>query len=98
MNFEYDKYFVEKLQKLIAEKDKEIAALQDIISTLNPCGHKGIESKSCDICGYPDSRKLIEKLRQEIARLKDKESNRTENLSTCLNDFGIKHTIFKEDK
>ena len=43
----------------------EINNLQKIISTLNPCGHKGVESISCDICGYPDPRKLIGKLKND---------------------------------
>jgi hypothetical protein len=29
----------------------------------NPCGHTGAESSVCEICGYPDPRKMIAALK-----------------------------------
>lgn len=53
----------------------------------NPCGHMGLESVSCDICGYPDPRKVITRLTKErnnykiyhLAADKDADEQRTEN-------------------
>ena len=36
----------------------------------NPCEHTGFESAVCEICGYPDPRKVIEKLKEENRYLK----------------------------
>jgi hypothetical protein len=47
----------------IDEKDRDIAGLKEQIKLLNPCGHTGFESVSCEVCGYPDSRKLIAELK-----------------------------------
>ncbi len=46
-----------------------IAELEDMIKRFNPCGHTGFESMSCGICGYPDSRKLIQHLTFKVVEL-----------------------------
>ena len=70
--------------KRIEELEAEVGRLQ----MMNPCNHTGFESAPCDVCGYPDPRKLIAKLKaenkrlaalndmfpQEIARLEDRVS------------------------
>jgi hypothetical protein len=50
---------------------QEVYSKNQIIAQLNPCGHTGFESVSCDVCGYPDSRKLIAKLKAKVAGLSD---------------------------
>lgn len=40
----------------------ELSALHN----MNPCGHTGAESFVCDICGYPDPRKLISSLWEDF--------------------------------
>jgi hypothetical protein len=37
---------------------------------MNPCNHTGYEAAPCDVCGYPDPRKLIAKLEAENKRLR----------------------------
>ena len=37
----------------------------------NPCEHTGFESAVCEICGYPDPRRVIAKLREKQAELRD---------------------------
>jgi hypothetical protein len=70
---------------LEAEKDQEIEALtyelcvkmqaitelKEQIALLKPCGHTGFESIMCQVCGYPNPRKLIAKLRKERDLWKD---------------------------
>jgi len=70
--------------KRIEELEAEVGRLQ----MMNPCNHTGFESAPCDVCGYPDPRNLIAKLKaenkrlaalndmfpQEIARLEDRVS------------------------
>ena len=70
--------------KRIEELEAEVGRLQ----MMNPCNHTGFESSPCDVCGYPDPRNLIAKLKaenkrlaalndmfpQEIARLEDRVS------------------------
>ena len=41
------------------ELEAEVGRLQ----MMNPCNHTGFESAPCDVCGYPDPRKLIAKLK-----------------------------------
>jgi len=36
----------------------------------NPCGHTGFESAPCEICGYPDPRKLIARLKAQAEEAK----------------------------
>lgn len=46
-----------------------ISILESFVNVLNPCGHTGFESISCDICGYPDPRKLIKYLKEKVEEL-----------------------------
>jgi hypothetical protein len=48
---------------------QEVYFKDQIIAQTNPCGHTGFESVSCDVCGYPDSRKLIAKLRAKNTQI-----------------------------
>jgi DNA repair exonuclease SbcCD ATPase subunit len=57
----------ERLRKRIAELEAENMRLQ----LMNPCKHTGFEAAPCDICGYPDPRKLIAKLKAENKRLRE---------------------------
>jgi hypothetical protein len=41
------------------------------LQMMNPCNHTGFESAPCDVCGYPDPRKLIAKLEAENKRLRE---------------------------
>jgi hypothetical protein len=43
------------------ELEAEVGRLQ----MMNPCNHTGFESAPCDVCGYPDPRKMITKLKDE---------------------------------
>ena len=56
--------------KRVAELEAEDAVMRaDIAAALrinNPCGHTGFESSTCEICGYPDPRKMIAALKAEI--------------------------------
>ena len=36
----------------------------------NPCHHTGLESFVCEVCGYPDPRKVVAALRAERDKLK----------------------------
>lgn len=45
MDFEYNKYYVEKLQKVIAEKDKRIKELEDL-NRLKDIGIKALEERN----------------------------------------------------
>ena len=49
--------------KRIEELEAEVGRLM----LMNPCNHTGFESAPCDICGYPDPRKLIARLKDERA-------------------------------
>ena len=55
--------------KRVAELEAENAVMRaDIAAALrinNPCGHTGFESFACEICGYPDPKKMITKLKDE---------------------------------
>ena len=57
----------------IAELEDENAALRaefdHAVRINNPCEHTGLESFVCDICGYPDPRKVIGRLMTDRARL-----------------------------
>jgi hypothetical protein len=44
----------------------EYEDMAEKIALLKPCDHTGFESVSCEICGYPDSRKLIAKLKADL--------------------------------
>jgi len=46
------------------------AEIEKALKVNNPCGHTGFESTVCEICGYPDPRKLIAKLEEENQRLR----------------------------
>jgi len=48
------------------ELEAEVGRLQ----MMNPCNHTGFESAPCDVCGYPDPRKLIAKLKEENTKLR----------------------------
>ena len=48
------------------ELEAEVGRLQ----MMNPCNHTGFESAPCDVCGYPDPRKMITKLKDERDALK----------------------------
>lgn len=43
--------------------------IHEKVSVNNPCGHTGFESGVCEICGYPDPRKVIEALKIRIKEL-----------------------------
>jgi len=55
------------------EKDAEIAALKNTLRQVNvlfnPCGHTGLESNVCDICGYPQPTKYIAALKERVKEL-----------------------------
>ena len=57
------------------KQDAEIARLQDLIKRtnelFNPCGHTGLESSVCEICGYPVPSKLIAALKEKIKGLEE---------------------------
>ena len=54
-----------------AERTDDRARIQELeaevgrLMLMNPCNHTGFESAPCDICGYPDPRKLIARLKDE---------------------------------
>ena len=56
-----------------AERADDRARIQELeaevgrLMLMNPCNHTGFESAPCDICGYPDPRKLIARLKDERA-------------------------------
>ena len=60
--------------KRVRELEAENAVMRaDIAAALrinNPCVHTGFESTVCEICGYPDPRKMITKLKDERDALK----------------------------
>jgi ribosomal protein L37E len=58
----------EKAWRIPVERVVFYSEAMEEIALLNPCGHTGYESVSCDICGYPDSRKLIAKLKAKLSR------------------------------
>ena len=43
---------------------EELEAENRRLQLMNPCNHTGFESAPCDVCGYPDPRKLIAKLKE----------------------------------
>ena len=49
----------------------ELEAENKRLQMMNPCNHTGYEAAPCDVCGYPDPRKLIAKLEEENQRLMD---------------------------
>lgn len=42
---------------------------KEMTSVMNPCGHTGFESVYCSLCGYPDPRKALAQLREELSDL-----------------------------
>ena len=52
---------IDRLKKRVGELEAENQRLW----MMNPCNHTGFESAPCDVCGYPDPRKLIAKLEAE---------------------------------
>ena len=67
----------------IALKDCQ-AELKEQLQMLNPCGHTGFESNVCEICGYPDSRKVIAALSQRVKDLESRCEQRTEAAANTL--------------
>ena len=53
------------------DKIKELEAEVGRLQMMNPCNHTGFESAPCDVCGYPDPRKLIAKLKEENTKLRE---------------------------
>jgi len=49
------------------------AEIEKALKVNNPCGHTGFESTVCEICGYPDPRKMIAALKAEIEMGKKRE-------------------------
>jgi hypothetical protein len=62
----------------LQEKVKELGAKNKRLQLMNPCKHTGFEAAPCDICGYPDPRKLIAKLKAENKRLRELVDGATE--------------------
>ena len=60
------------------ERIKELEAEVGRLQMMNPCNHTGFESAPCDVCGYPDPRKLIAKLKAENKRLRELVDGATE--------------------
>lgn len=58
-------------KELEAEDAVMRADIAAAIRINNPCGHTGFESFACEICGYPDPRKLIAKLKEENMKLRE---------------------------
>ncbi len=56
---------------LIGAVGMAIDTLRAEVSRLNPCGHTGLESSVCQVCGYPDPPKMIVALRAEVGRLSE---------------------------
>ena len=50
----------------------------------NPCNHSGFESYVCEICGYPDSRKMIATLTQQVKELEARCEQRTKAAANTL--------------
>lgn len=44
-------------------RENEALTVENLFQMINPCNHTGFESEPCDVCGYPDPRKLIAKLK-----------------------------------
>ena len=63
---EYEREIAE-LNARVGELEAEVGRLQ----MMNPCNHTGFESAPCDVCGYPDPRKLIAKLKEENTKLRE---------------------------
>ena len=63
--------YIEASHTLVIERDeargqiRELEAENQRLWMMNPCNHTGFESAPCDVCGYPDPRKLIAKLEAE---------------------------------
>lgn len=57
--------YIERLH-LEEELSETLKVEVDHLKLFNPCNHTGVESASCDICGYPDSRKLIASLKRKL--------------------------------
>ena len=49
------------------------AEIEKALKVNNPCWHTGFESTVCEICGYPDPRKMIAALKAEIEMGKKRE-------------------------
>lgn len=67
--------WVEKCKQLEAE----LAAMKEELQiqkwraeALNPCNHSAVESISCDICGYPDPRRLITAMKEAKEKAENK--------------------------
>ena len=55
-------------ERIVEHAAESTAMRTDIAAALrinNPCVHTGFESTVCEICGYPDPRKMITKLKDE---------------------------------
>lgn len=67
-----EKYFscYRDLKVVAAENAALRAEFDHAVRINNPCEHTGWESFVCDICGYPDPRKVIAALRAERDRMK----------------------------
>jgi hypothetical protein len=65
--FESEECALDNNERSTRKPGDEIAYLKAEVSALNPCGHTGFESFVCDICGYPDPRRMIAELRAKLA-------------------------------
>lgn len=67
-----EKYFscYRDLKVVAAENAALRAEFDHAVRINNPCEHTGLESFVCDICGYPDPRKVIAALKAERDRMK----------------------------
>jgi hypothetical protein len=67
------KDILENMKKSDPDFDKTVEDhFWELLGVMNPCGHTGFESRPCEICGYPDPRKLISKLNERIEELETK--------------------------
>lgn len=76
-------YTGESIPEHITGMKDEIERLQETLKKvndhLNPCGHTGLESLSCNVCGYPDPVKYITTLQARIKELEDNLNLATSN-------------------
>jgi len=72
-------------ERIVEHAAENTAMRADNVTALrinNPCGHTGFESFACEICGYPDPRRVIAKLREKQAELRDERDRLRERLET----------------
>jgi hypothetical protein len=83
MVFEAEKGAAHKIINEATEVSHDLSVKLDAAILMNPCGHS-LESDPCNVCGYPDPRVLIRRLRADLLAVR-KEIEQYQKTEAAIN-------------